>query len=135
MYCSRPLARPAALTALPALTASLAGGQANPETVILVPDTLFRDRPTCPEMVVVPAGTFIMGSPESERGRLGAVYDQEGTAIGWTVIDEVEAVGRDGARVPVVERSGMGVCGKGGHCECALLGRVFIRPVPVRERG
>jgi formylglycine-generating enzyme required for sulfatase activity len=29
----------------------------------------FRDCATCPEMVVVPAGEFIMGSPASERGR------------------------------------------------------------------
>ena len=38
----------------------------------------FRDCPTCPEMVVVPAGTFIMGSPESanERGRL--LVDENG---------------------------------------------------------
>jgi formylglycine-generating enzyme required for sulfatase activity len=28
-----------------------------------------RDCPTCPEMVVVPAGEFLMGSPESEPGR------------------------------------------------------------------
>lgn len=30
---------------------------------------VFRDCPNCPEMVVVPAGAFMMGSPESERGR------------------------------------------------------------------
>jgi formylglycine-generating enzyme required for sulfatase activity len=30
---------------------------------------VFRDCPTCPEMVVLPAGEFMMGSPESERGR------------------------------------------------------------------
>jgi formylglycine-generating enzyme required for sulfatase activity len=30
---------------------------------------VFRDCPICPEMVVVPAGEFMMGSPESERGR------------------------------------------------------------------
>ena len=29
----------------------------------------FRDCPSCPEMVVVPAGEFLMGSPQSERGR------------------------------------------------------------------
>jgi formylglycine-generating enzyme required for sulfatase activity len=34
----------------------------------------FRDCDECPEMVVVPAGSFTMGSPSSEAGR----YDQEG---------------------------------------------------------
>ena len=30
----------------------------------------FRDCATCPEMVVLPAGEFIMGSPEEEIGRI-----------------------------------------------------------------
>ena len=34
----------------------------------------FRDCSVCPEMVVVPAGSFMMGSPESEAGR----YNPEG---------------------------------------------------------
>ncbi len=37
------------------------------------PGDTFRDCPHCPEMVVVPAGSFEMGSPSSEEGR----YDNE----------------------------------------------------------
>lgn len=33
------------------------------------PGTVFRDCPDCPEMVVVPPGSFTMGSPPSEQGR------------------------------------------------------------------
>jgi len=33
------------------------------------PGETFKDCPECPEMVVVPAGTFMMGSPASEKGR------------------------------------------------------------------
>ena len=35
----------------------------------LRPGRVFRDCPECPEMVVVPAGSFTMGSPESEPER------------------------------------------------------------------
>jgi formylglycine-generating enzyme required for sulfatase activity len=31
------------------------------------PGTVFRDCPDCPEMVVIPAGSLIMGSPDSEK--------------------------------------------------------------------
>jgi formylglycine-generating enzyme required for sulfatase activity len=48
----------------------------------------FRDRlvdgqpcPTCPEMVVVPAGGVMMGSPENERGRSDAEGPQQRVAI------------------------------------------------------
>ncbi len=30
---------------------------------------VFKDCPDCPDMVVVPAGSFLMGSPETEQGR------------------------------------------------------------------
>ena len=34
------------------------------------PETKFRDCPECPELVVVPSGSFMMGSPSSEEGRV-----------------------------------------------------------------
>ena len=34
----------------------------------LTPGSVFRDCPQCPEMVVIPAGEFVMGSPKSESG-------------------------------------------------------------------
>ena len=33
------------------------------------PGDTFRDCPECPEMVVIPAGSFVMGSPANEPGR------------------------------------------------------------------
>jgi formylglycine-generating enzyme required for sulfatase activity len=40
----------------------------------LTPGDTFKECASCPEMVVVPAGSFIMGSPENEAGR----QDHEG---------------------------------------------------------
>ena len=44
-------------------------------TTAPAPGTEFSDCDVCPRMVVVPAGTFMMGSPASEDGRR---YDDEG---------------------------------------------------------
>ena len=48
----------------------------------------FRDCPTCPEMVVVPAGSYEMGSPTSEAGR----KDNEGPVHRVTIAEPL-AVG------------------------------------------
>ncbi len=48
------------------LAACLAGQAfAAPAAAQTPPDTVFRDCPQCPRMVVVPAGSFMMGSPPS----------------------------------------------------------------------
>src|SRR6202030_2898619 len=39
------------------------------EECVLKPKDVFKECDKCPEMVVVPAGTFTMGSPDSEQGR------------------------------------------------------------------
>ena len=52
------------------------------------PGALFRDCPTCPQMVVVPAGSYQMGSPSYEAGR----YDNEGP-VHRVTIGQAFAVG------------------------------------------
>jgi formylglycine-generating enzyme required for sulfatase activity len=47
----------------------------------LKPGDSFKECDTCPEMVVVPAGSFTMGSPVSERGRSSAEGPQRRVMI------------------------------------------------------
>ncbi len=46
------------------------------------PGTVFRDCAGCPEMVVVPAGSYMMGSPSGEAGRYDNQGPQHRVAIG-----------------------------------------------------
>ncbi len=41
-----------------------------PQAAISAPGSVFRDCADCPEMVVIPTGSFTMGSPDIETGRL-----------------------------------------------------------------
>ncbi len=52
-----------------------ARGSASP--TIFAPGVKFRDCDSCPQMIVVPAGTFTMGSPPDEPGR----RDDEGPQV------------------------------------------------------
>ncbi len=67
-----PLAWPALFAAVVFLLAALriASGQAGGRR----PGEVFQDCSVCPQMIVVPAGRFMMGSPESEKYR----HDEEG---------------------------------------------------------
>jgi formylglycine-generating enzyme required for sulfatase activity len=42
----------------------------------------FKDCPECPEMVAIPAGSFLMGSPKWERGRFSAEGPQHRVTLG-----------------------------------------------------
>jgi formylglycine-generating enzyme required for sulfatase activity len=48
----------------------------------LKPKDSFKECDICPEMVVVPAGSFTMGSPDSEEGRLAGEGPQHVVTIG-----------------------------------------------------
>ncbi|RMN26925.1 hypothetical protein ALQ62_03607 [Pseudomonas coronafaciens pv. zizaniae] len=59
------------LLSLSAVLGLLLGGTALAATPVSVPapGKTFKDCKDCPEMVVLPAGTFTMGAPEEEMGR------------------------------------------------------------------
>ena len=60
---------------------ALAEAKSGDEKQDIEPLSSFRDCADCPEMVVIPAGSFLMGSPEDEDGR----QDNEGPRHGVTI--------------------------------------------------
>lgn len=56
---------------------------------VLAPGTVFQDFPEGPELVVIPPGEFLMGSPQTETGRFGDEGPQHPVMIGYPL-----AVGR-----------------------------------------
>lgn len=57
--------------------------------LIFNPGDIFRDCANCPEMVVIPAGSFIMGSPSHEKSR-----DRDEGPQHYVQIDDKFAVGK-----------------------------------------
>ncbi len=85
---SSTVSRPS--TTPPAVTLALPDGRTlspNDEPPVLAPGQLpdefeaFRDCATCPQMVALPAGAFLMGSPEGEPGRIAREGPQHRVAI------------------------------------------------------
>ena len=87
-------------------TAVVAEVSADPPKGKLQPGSRFRDCPECPEMVVVPAGSFMMGSPPDEEWR----YDDEGPQHRVTIAEPF-AVG-----VYEVTFREWDACASGGGC-------------------
>ena len=72
----------AALVEAGADSALAAAAAREARTAAMRPGTVFSDCAACPEMVVVPAGSFMMGSPSSEEGRFGDEGLQHRVTIG-----------------------------------------------------
>ena len=87
----------------------------------LSPGTVNRDCPACPEMVVVAAGSFTMGSPPNEKGRL----DREGPQRTVTIATPF-AVGKH-----EVTNGEWEACVAAGECEEPLFRRDRDRRRPV----
>ena len=62
--------------------AQTAGVGVFPSTGTMTPGKTFQDCPECPEMVVVPPGSFMMGSPSDEEGRDVDESPQHSVTIG-----------------------------------------------------
>ena len=54
------------------------------------PDREFRECTDCPEMVAVPAGSFVMGSPKAEHGRFDSEGPQHSVAVGAFAIGKYD---------------------------------------------
>ena len=108
------------LTAATAEVLRTVGEQVVAEAERRRPGRVFRDCGTCPEMVVVPPGSYMMGSPASEAGRgvgegphhrvtIGyslAVGVYEVTFAEWDAC--VDAWGMRGGTVPTTRAGGVG---------------------------
>lgn len=85
------------------------------------PGQRFRDCPDCPEMVVIPAGSFMMGSPASEPGRNDREEPQRRVSIRQLAVGKFDVTrGQWAAFVSATNRD--------THVGCAWTGRSGIEP-------
>lgn len=91
--------------------------------------SIFRDCPTCPEMVIIPSGRFVMGSPATEKSReqdegqhtvtIGYSFAVSKAPITWDQWDEcVRDRGCDGPSVEAalrLDRDGKPIQNYAGH--------------------
>lgn len=68
----------AAILALASIAAAAPAWSADPARE---PGSAFRDCDDCPEMVVVPAGTFVMGTPGAPRARGAAAAEADAAVV------------------------------------------------------
>lgn len=86
-----PAAAPSDLPAVaPATLESTASGSPGAQTAGIAAWRVFRDCPECPEMVVIPAGSFLMGSPDTEPERRSDEGPQRRVNIGRFAIGRTE---------------------------------------------
>src|SRR5215510_14815726 len=108
---------PAQVTPTPAPAASTEAAPLSPmQEKALKPKDTFKECANCPEMMVVPAGSFTMGSPTSEPGRSGDEGPQHTVTIARpfavgrfaVTFDEWDACAADGGCNEIVVLSGLG---------------------------
>ena len=98
---------------------SVAGAAWGSPLAAQTPGTIFRDCGVCPEMVVVPPGRSVMGSPESEPDRKETEGPQGVLSIGYSFAvgvyevtfdewDECARAGGCGGYLPEDDRAGRG---------------------------
>jgi formylglycine-generating enzyme required for sulfatase activity len=97
---------------------------------------LFRDCEVCPEMVVLPAGSFLMGSPESEVGRQGDESPQHEVNVGRLAVGRFEITGAEWGDCG--DACAQTAAGRGRHPATAMNWREaqgFVRWLNARGSG
>jgi formylglycine-generating enzyme required for sulfatase activity len=94
----------------------------------------FRDCPDCPEMVVAPAGSFMMGSPANEQGRDDTEGPQRRVNIRQFAVGKFDVTrGQWAAFVSATNRSTIGGCAWAGPSNEKLDPKVSWRKLGFRQ--